>query len=126
MTEGDIDRQQFGEMVANVKTLLAHQAEVKGELLRNQKEVRDALAAYQDKMQVLYHDSNKRIFDKLDAVEGTVSDVQVVLAGIRPVIEQHDKSIEALKSRPGRVIEIGSALIAAVSAIVAWITVRGH
>ncbi len=126
MTTHDIDPQLIGGLVANVQTLLTHQQEVKKELAQHREATREDLVCYQEKIRLQIYDSNKRIFEKLDTLDATVGLVQVTLAGMRPVCEQHEKDIKKLQERPGRLVEIGSAAVSAVAAIAAWFVVKGH
>ncbi len=54
-------------------------------------------------------DGHQLLFVKLDA-----------LALLVPTVERHEKDIEKLKDRPGRIIEVGAALVAAIAAVLAW------
>jgi gamma-glutamylcysteine synthetase len=109
MSEDEIDRQQFGEMVANVKTLLLNQASIKSDLTSHQNDIR-----------VQLHDSNKRMFDKLDSVVDSVGQIEVAIAAMKPICDQHTEDIKHLKERPGRIVELGAAIIASVAAAIAW------
>ena len=110
MTVSEIDPQIFGGLVENVKTLLIHQAEIKSELKAHQNDIR-----------VQLHDSNKRLFEKIDVILDDVSDLKVSVAAMKPICVQHTDDIAKLKERPGRIIEIGAAAIAATCAVGMWL-----
>jgi hypothetical protein len=113
MTAGDIDPQIFGGLVENVKTLL-----------RNQDVIANRLVAHEEAIRLQLYDSNKRMFDKIDGISKDMGDVKVSLAGIQPVIQQHENEIAALKSVPKQLITYGCAIIAAIGGAVAfW---KGH
>ena len=109
MGTDEISVQQFGGLVEIVKTLLAHQAEIKIELTAHQNDIR-----------VQLHDSNKRLFEKIETIGADVVQLKVAVASIKPVIEQHDKEIENLKSIPIRLVTVGCAVISAIGGALAF------
>lgn len=59
-------------------------------------------------------EDHAEIFKKISAI-----------AMLIPAVERHEKEIAGLKERPGRLIEIGSAAVAAACAVAMWLT-KGH
>lgn len=124
MGTDDINPREFGEMVANVRTLLVNQAQIKLDLTEHEKNVKKDLQIHQEAVQLHLFNSNQRLFDKIEGIGKDMNALMVSVASIEPVIKVHGDEITALKSRPERIVTIGCAVIAAIGGALAfW---KGH
>lgn len=110
----EIDPVKFGVLISTVESLIGSNKEVRGELAKHQDAIRNELKA-----------SNEILFSKIDGLRVSVNALEVAVSGMKPVCQQHSDDIAKLKERPGRLVEIGSAAIAAVCAAAMWLT-KGH
>ena len=109
----EIDPREFGEMSANVKTLLAHQETIRSDLVRHQAEIRSELAS-----------SNTILFRKIDALSDDVAALQLDGCALG---RQHEgalndvrEQVKEIKARPERFVSIGAGIVAVLSAVYAW------
>jgi len=99
----EIDPQKFGEMAANVNTLLIHQSEIRSALARQQDAIRGEL-----------ENTTEILFKKIDSLRIAVEELRVNGCAIG---RQHSADIKTLQEVPSRLVAIGSMIIAALAAV---------
>lgn len=132
MTVGEIDPIIFGGLLADVKTLLAHQseiksdlgnqqAEIKKDLMSQQAEIKTELAVHQKEIKDDLTVTKTVMFAKIDKLSATVEELK--LNGCT-VGKQHATDIAALKDRPRAIVGLWvsvASLLTAACAVLALV-----
>lgn len=103
MVFGDINPQEFGELKGDVKSLLANQAIIHGQLI-----------AYEKNLQANLNEHNRILFAKIDNL--TANGCAVGVLHERVVMELRIK-LKELEDRPAKIIGLGAVIIAILSTI---------
>jgi hypothetical protein len=100
---GDISPREFGEVAANVATLLDHQKTIRADLARQEDVIRDELAT-----------ATGVLFGKIDTLRFAVEEMRVNGCTIG---RQHSVDIKELKEAPSKLVAIGAMIIAALASL---------